>query len=237
MTQHMVASRPASPDRYRWLQWFAAADPGETLLLNATRATLGVVVSVLAVVALTRLFAGGQQLTTVSADILALVGSMLCAVLVSDATIRDQKITVFSCSSPWPAGRDRHARIPDPLAGRQPTARRHLPRVLRSPFRAEVRRPGTGGSSSFLIALNTHAKVAQMPWLVITAGVVVCFAYLFRFAILPPRPARVLSRSIAAFYIRAAMVLDQLAESSRAWAQPRRNVFPEASSSCISVRG
>jgi hypothetical protein len=35
MTQHMVVNRPASPDQYRWLQWFAAADPGDMLLLNA----------------------------------------------------------------------------------------------------------------------------------------------------------------------------------------------------------
>ena len=75
MTQRMVAKRPASPDRYRWLQWFAAADPGDTLLLNATRATLAVVASVLAVVAHTHLFAGSQQPTTFSTVVFALVGS------------------------------------------------------------------------------------------------------------------------------------------------------------------
>jgi hypothetical protein len=214
MRQRMVANRPASPDRYRWLRWFAAADPGDTLLLNATRATLGVVASVLAVVALTHLFAGGQQLTTASTVVLALVGSMLCAVLVSDATIRDQKITVLLLFLPMAC-----SVVIATLASPVPWLRDIL--LLTSIFLAYyVRRFGPRFAAlgmvavpSFLIALNTHAKAAQIPWLVITAGVVACFAYLFRFLILPPRPARVLSRSIAAFYIRAAMVLDQLAES------------------------
>ena len=214
MTQHMVANRPASPDRFRWLQWFAAADPGDTLLLNATRATLGVVASVLAVVAVTHLFAGGEQLTTASTVVLALVGSMLCAVLVPDATIRDQKITVLLLFLPMAC-----SVVIATLASPVPWLGDIL--LLASIFLAYyVRRFGPRFAAlgmvavpSFLIALNTHAKAAQMPWLVITAGVVACFAYLFRFVILPPRPARVLSRSIAAFYIRAAMVLDQLAES------------------------
>jgi Fusaric acid resistance protein-like len=214
MTQHMVANRPASPDRYRWLQWFAAADPGDTLLLNATRATLGVVASVLAVVALTHFCAGGQQLTTVSTVVLALVGSMLCAVLVSDVTIRDQKITVLLLFLPMAC-----SVVIATLASPVPWLGGIL--LLASIFLAYyVRRFGPRFAAlgmvavpSFLIPLNTHAKAAQMPWLVITAGVVAGFAYLFRFVILPPRPARVLSRSIAAFHIRAAMVLDQLTES------------------------
>ena len=214
MTQHMVVNRPASPDRYRWLQWFAAADPGDTLLLNATRATLAVVASVLAVVALTHLFAGGQQLTTASTVVLALVGSMLCTVLVSDATIRDQKITVLLLFFPMAC-----SVVVATLASPVPWLGGIL--LLASIFLAYyVRRFGPRFAAlgmvavpSFLIPLSTQAKAAQMPWLVITAGVVAGFAYLFRFVILPPRPARVLSRSIAAFYIRAATVLDQLAES------------------------
>ena len=214
MTQHIVANRPASPDRYRWLRWFAAADPGDTLLLNATRATLGVVASVLTVVALTHFFAGGEQLNTVSTVVLALVGSMLCAVLVSDATIRDQKITVLLLFLPMAC-----SVVIATLASPVPWLGDIL--LLASIFLAYyVRRFGPRFAAlgmvavpSFLIVLNVHAKAAQMPWLVITAGVVAGFAYLFRFVILPPRPARVLSRSIAAFYIRAAMVLDQLAES------------------------
>jgi len=210
----MVANRPTSPDRYRWLQWFAAADPGDTLLLNATRATLGVVASVLTVVALTHLFDGGQQLTTVSTVILALVGSMLCAVLVSDATIRDQKITVLLLFLPMAC-----SVVIATLASPIPWLGDIL--LLASIFLAYyVRRFGPRFTAmgmvaipSFLIVLNIHAEAAQMLWLVITAGVVAGFAYLFRFVILPPRPARVLSRSIAAFHIRAAMVLDQLAES------------------------
>jgi hypothetical protein len=214
MTQHMVGKRPASPDRYRWLQWFAAADPGDTSLLNATRATLAVVASVLAVVALTHLFAGGQQLTTASTVVLALVGSMLCTVLVSDATIRDQKITVLLLFFPMAC-----SVVVATLASPVPWLGDIL--LLASIFLAYyVRRFGPRFAAlgmvavpSFLIPLNTQAKAAQMPWLVITAGVVAGFAYLFRFVILPPRPARVLSRSIAAFHIRAAMVLDRLAES------------------------
>jgi hypothetical protein len=214
MTQHMVAKRPASPDRYRWLQWFAAADPGDTLLLNATRATLAVVASVLAVVALTHLFAGGQQLTTASTVVLALVGSMLCTVLVSDATIRDQKITVLLLFLPMAC-----SVVVATLASPVPWLGNIL--LPASIFLAYyVRRFGPRFATlgmvavpSLFIPLSTQAKAAQMPWLVITAGVVAGFAYLFRFVILPPRPARVLSRSIAAFHIRAAMVLDQLAES------------------------
>ena len=214
MTQHMVVNRTASPDRYRWPQWFAAADPGDTLLLNATRATLAVVASVLAVVALTHLFAGGQQLTTASTVVLALVGSMLCTVLVSDATIRDQKITVLLLFLPMAC-----SVVIATLASPVPWLGDIL--LLASIFLAYyVRRFGPRFAAlgmvavpSFLIPLNTQAKADQMPWLVIAAGVVVGFAYLFRFVILPPRPAHVLSRSIAAFHIRAAMVLDQLAES------------------------
>jgi Fusaric acid resistance protein-like len=214
MPRHMAAHRPASPDRCRWLQWFAAADPGDTLLLNATRATLGVVASVLTVVALTHLFAGGQQLTTASTVVLALVGSMLCAVLVSDVTIRDQKITVLLLFLPMAC-----SVVAATLASPVPWLGDIL--LLASIFLAYYARRfgprfaalGMLAVPSFLIALNTHAKAAQMPWLVITAGVVAGFAYLFRFVILPPRPARVLSRSIAAFHIRAAMVLDQLVES------------------------
>ena len=170
----------------------------------------------LAVVALTHLFAGGQQLTTASTVVLALVGSMLCTVLVSDATIRDQKITVLLLFLPMAC-----SVVVATLASPVPWLGNIL--LPASIFLAYyVRRFGPRFAAlgmvavpSFLIPLNTQAKAAQMPWLVITAGVVAGFAYLFRFVILPPRPARVLSRSIAAFHIRAAMVLDQLAESSR----------------------
>ena len=141
------------------------------------------------------------------------------------------------CSSPLPPhgllGRGRHARIPSPVAGRHAAARLHLPGLLRAPFRAEVGRHGNGGSSEFLIPLNTQAKAAQMPWLVITAGMVAGFAYLFRFVILPPRPARVLSRSIAAFYIRAATVLDRriLSFRTRHSRRTRRSEHPQANGS------
>jgi hypothetical protein len=139
---------------------------------------------------------------------------MLCTVLVSDATIGDQKITVLLLFLPMAC-----SVVVATLASPVPWLGDIL--LLASIFLAYyVRRFGPRFAAlgmvavpSFLIPLNTQAKAAQMPWLVITAGVVVGFAYLFRFVILPPRPARVLSRSIAAFHIRAAMVLDQLAES------------------------
>ena len=239
MTQHMVANRPASQDRYRWLQWFAAADPGDTLLLNATRATLAVVASVLAVVALTHLFAGGQQLTTASTVVLALVGSMLCTVLVSDATIRDQKITVLLLFLRHGLlGRGRHARIPGPLAGRHPAARLHLPGLLRAPFRAEVRRAGNGGSSEF-----SHS--AQHPSESCSDAVVgdhgrsgggLRLPVPFRD---PPAPSG--ARPESKYRGISHPCSDGPGSAGRivsgAWAQPRRNGFPEASSSCISVRG
>ena len=66
---------------------------------------------------------------------------------------RDDQGSKDHRSSPLPPhgllGRGRHARIPGPVAGRHPAARLHLPGLLRAPFRAEVRRPGNGGSSEF----------------------------------------------------------------------------------------
>jgi hypothetical protein len=96
---------------------------------------------------------------------------------------------------------------------------------------------GLAAILSFLITLSTHAEAAQRPWLVITAGVVTGFAYLFRFVIPPPRPTRVLRQSIAAFTLRAATASISWPKASRVGAQPRRNGSAEASSSCISARG
>jgi len=213
MSQHGTAGRPTSPHRYRWLQWFAAADPGDMLLVNAVRATLAVVASVGAVVVLTHLFAGGQQLTTLSTVVFALVGSMLSTVLVTEATIKDQKTTTLllflplACSS-----------VVATLASPVPWLGSTL--LLAVIFLAfYVRRFGQRSAAlgmaaflSFLITLSTHAGATQRPWLVITAGLVTSFVYLFRFVILPPRPALVLRRSTAAFTLRAAAVLDQLTE-------------------------
>ena len=135
-------------------------------------------------------------------------------ILVSDATIKDQKITTLllflplACSSavatltssvPW-------------LGSILLPAVIFLAYYVRR-FGQRLAALGMVAFLSLLIMLSSHAEAAQRPWLVITAGVVTGFAYLFRFVILPPRPVRVLRRSIAAFNLRAPTALDQLAES------------------------
>ena len=211
MAHQMAVKRPTAHDRHRWLDWLAAADPGETRLLNAIRATLAAVASMVAAILLTGVFARGQQLTTITALVLALVTTMLSMVLVSDVTISAQKITTLLLFLPIACSAVVAALVtPLPWLGDiLLLACIFLAYYVRR-FGARLAALGMMAVSSFLIPLNTHAKVAQIPWLVIMAGVVVSFAYLFRFVILPPHPARILSRSIAAFHTRAAMALDRM---------------------------
>ena len=109
-------------------------------------------------------------------------------ILVSDATIKDQKITTLllflplACSSVV-------ATLTSPvrwLGSILLLAVIFLAYDLRR-FGQRFAALGLAAILSFL-TLSTHAEAAQRPWLVITAGVVTGFAYLFRFVV--PHPVR-----------------------------------------------
>lgn len=186
-----------------------AADPGRVRIRLASRATLAVVLGVVAGAALAAL--AGQPVTVA---MFAAVVAMLSSTSVNDGSTPARALTttlvpvvagvatvlaaVLDARSPW-LGDGVFVLV----MGGATYVRRFGPRGMAL---------GMVAFMGYFFALFLRAKPAQLPWLELAALVGTAMAAVVRFLLLPDRPRSDLRRMLRAFRGRAAAVADAVAD-------------------------
>ncbi len=187
------------------LWWrLVASDPGLLRLGFAARGTV-TAASALGVLYALGKFDGQPS----SALFMAVVAALIASVMVNDPTPRQQKITTLMLPLPaavtialgsWLAS--------SRIAGDAVFVGVIFVAVYLRRFGPRGFALGMFGFITYFFSLFLHARLTQLPWLMMALVIGIGCAYIMRFVLFPERPWRRIARMLRAFRVRVGRILD-----------------------------